>query len=144
MGGGVGMLVAAGIPERVAGLIVIDTYPHPEMTEGSRRIAAWISSCAESGTWFDPAIARQFRDMLEAGSERRLDLWPMWEAIECPALVVRGGHSDVLTANGAAEMIARQPRAELVTVPGVSHPIPFQKPRDLAALFRAFAEGPVS
>ena len=39
MGGGVAIIAAAALPSRVAGLVVIDSYPHPKMTAGSRRIA---------------------------------------------------------------------------------------------------------
>ena len=96
--------------ERVRSVAVIDTYPDPEMTAGSRRIAGWVSGYASGGAWFDPAIARHFREQLDVGSAARLDLWPMWDAIESPALVVRGAESDVLPAELAAEMVARRHR----------------------------------
>ncbi len=133
MGGGIAIMAAAALPDRVSGVVVVDTYPHPEMTPGSRRIASWISSYAATGAWFDPAIARHFREQLATGREARLDLWPLWEAIECRTLVVRGGLSDVLPATIAQEMVARQPLARLVTIPGVAHRIPYAKPRELAA-----------
>jgi len=138
MGGGVAMLVAAALPERVSSAIVIDTYPGPEMTVGSRRIAGWVSRYADHGAWFDPVIARHFRDQLEAGDARRLDLWPLWDALSCPVLLVRGALSDVLPAATADEMLSRQPRAELATVAGVSHPVPFTRPAELAASMSAF------
>ena len=142
MGGGVAILVAAALPERISRVTAIDTYPDPEMTPGSRRIAGWVARYAESGAWFDPAIARHFREQLEAGSAARLDLWPMWDALEVPALVVRGAQSDVLPAHVADEMVARQPRSRLVTIAGVSHPIPFVRPRQLAESLMEFAALP--
>jgi hypothetical protein len=42
-------------------------------------------------------------------------------------------------------MIERQPRARLATIDGVSHPIPFRRPRELAEVlcdFLAGAEAP--
>ncbi len=138
MGGGVAIIVAAALPERVSGVVVVDTYPHPEMTPGSRRIAGWVSRYAGGGTRFDPAIARHFRDQLAAGGAARLDLWPMWESLECPALIVRGEDSDVLPAEVATEMLHRQPSARLVTVAGVAHGVPYTRPQELAAAILAF------
>ncbi len=139
MGGGIAMLAAACLPERVSGLVVVDSYPSPEMTPGSRRIAGWVSSY-NGGSRFDPAIARHFRDQLQTGRESRLDLWPMWEAISCPALLVRGERSDVLPVAMAEEMIARQPLARLLTIPDVGHPIPLMRPAELAEAIAEFVD----
>jgi pimeloyl-ACP methyl ester carboxylesterase len=138
MGGGVAIILAAALPERISGVVVVDTYPQPEMTAGSRRIASWVSRYAGGGTRFDPAIARHFRDQLEAGDAARLDLWPMWESIECPALIVRGESSDVLPHEVATEMLRRQPAARLVTVAGVAHGVPYARPQELAAAILSF------
>jgi len=40
MGGSVAILTAGALTERVERLVVVDSYPAPEMTSGSRRIAA--------------------------------------------------------------------------------------------------------
>jgi pimeloyl-ACP methyl ester carboxylesterase len=67
---------------------------------------------------YDPAIAvaynaqRPFKD---------LELWPLWDAIRCPTLVLRGEHSDVLPRQVAAAMTQRGPRAELVELAGIGH-----------------------
>ena len=140
MGAGIAMIAAACIPERVAGVVVIDSYPSPEMTPGSRRIASWVSTY-QGGARFDPAIARHFREQLQAGREARLDLWPMWEAISCPVVLIRGEQSDVLPAPLADEMIRRQPLAKLVTMAGVGHPIPLLRPRELADAISGFVDG---
>lgn len=50
-----------------------------------------------------------------------IDLWPVWDAIRCPTLVLRGGASGLLLAETAAEMMRRGPPAELVTFDGVGH-----------------------
>jgi pimeloyl-ACP methyl ester carboxylesterase len=145
MGGAVATMYAAAKPERTAGLVVVDAYPAPEMSPGSRRIAELVAALyagdgADSLAGFDPAIARRMREDLEAGETRRLDLWPFWETVQAPALVVRGSLSDVLTADLAAEMLRRQPRATLLTVPGVGHQIPSLRPRHLAAAILALVE----
>jgi pimeloyl-ACP methyl ester carboxylesterase len=43
--------------------------------------------------------------------------------ITSPTLVLRGSVSEVLTAATAEEMTRRGPKAELVTVGGVTHPL---------------------
>ena len=156
MGGGVAILTAAALPERVAGLAVIDAYPAAEMTAGSRRIAEAVASFAAVDAsahpfaaalgWrerpgFDPAIAQRFADDLANGQEARLDLWPFWRALVCPTLLVRGEESDVLPEPLAAAMLACQPLARLATVAGVAHELPFRAPERLAALLTEFADG---
>jgi pimeloyl-ACP methyl ester carboxylesterase len=141
MGGSVAILVAGALPERVARLIVVDAYPAPAMSPGSRAIAEAVAALAMcDGLGFDPAIARRIAEELASGEACRLDLWPFWEALRCPTLLVRGAWSDVLPAPLAAEMLARQPRARLATVPGVGHQIPFQRPRELAELIEDFLD----
>ena len=66
---------------------------------------------------YDPAIAIPFR----RSAGRDLDLWPLWDRITCPVLVLRGERSDLLRAETAAEMAARGPRAEVVEIRGCGH-----------------------
>ena len=66
---------------------------------------------------YDPAIAAPFRE----AELKDVDLWPVWEAIEIPVLVLRGADSDLLLAETAAEMAARGPRVEVVEIPGCGH-----------------------
>ncbi|MHB8575507.1 MAG: alpha/beta fold hydrolase [Dehalococcoidia bacterium] len=136
MGGAVATMYAATRSERTAGLVIVDAYPAPELSTGSRRVAETLAALYRGGALpgsFDPAIARRMAADLDAGEARRLDLWPLWETISVPALIVRGALSDVLTAQTAQEMLSRQPTSRLVTIPGVGHQIPSQRPRELAA-----------
>jgi pimeloyl-ACP methyl ester carboxylesterase len=71
------------------------------------------------GRWglaYDPGIAVPFR-----ASAAPPDLWPMWEAIRCPTLVLRGRDSDLLSAATAARMAASGPKPEVVEFEGVGH-----------------------
>jgi pimeloyl-ACP methyl ester carboxylesterase len=71
------------------------------------------------GTWglgYDPAIAVPFR-----AQPAPVNLWPLWDAIRCPTLVLRGEHSDLLSHETAQEMAARGPHARVVEVAGVGH-----------------------
>jgi pimeloyl-ACP methyl ester carboxylesterase len=144
MGGAVATMTAACRPDLVRALAVIDAYPAPDLSPGSRRIAERIAAGYQDGmaAFFggcDPAIARRMRDDLAAGEARRLDLWPLWEALSVPTLLLRGGDSDVLTAAMAAEMTARQPRARLLELPHTGHAIPAQRPAALARALRELA-----
>jgi len=90
--------------------------------------AQWRSLTASSiragadGHWemvYDPAIGEPFRHALAFAQP--IDLWPLYDAIRCPTLVVRGAESDLLTADTFAEMGRRGPCARLAEIPGVGH-----------------------
>ncbi|MGD9892720.1 MAG: alpha/beta fold hydrolase [Dehalococcoidia bacterium] len=140
MGGGVAILCGGALPDRVARLVVVDAYPDPIMSPGSRQIAEFIAAyrSAERRPPFDPAIARSMAEQLSGDDPRRLDLWPFWEAGEQPALLVRGARSTVLTEAMAAEMVRRRPSSRLTTIPHVAHPILAQRPAELAAAIESF------
>ena len=76
---------------------------------------------------FDPAIITHMRGGgvagVEFGSEflYGVDLWPTYDAIRCPALVLRGAESTLLQKSTAAEMRRRGPKAEVVEFEGIGH-----------------------
>ena len=55
------------------------------------------------------------------GDGQDVSLWPIYDAIRCPTLVVRGAKSDLLTAETGRQMTERGPRARLVEIPEVGH-----------------------
>lgn len=57
----------------------------------------------------------------EAYSTGEQILWNAYETLDCPVLIMRGAESDLLSEATANEMLARHPRASLVTIPGVGH-----------------------
>ncbi len=67
---------------------------------------------------YDPRIAEPFR---AAMPENDLELWPLYDAIRCPTLVLRGAHSDLLTRATCDEMAARGPKARIAEIPGIGH-----------------------
>ncbi|MCP9223735.1 alpha/beta hydrolase [Erythrobacter sp. LQ02-29] len=70
---------------------------------------------------YDMAIAEPFRDTNEAEGDQP-DLWPAFDALgDIPLLLVRGGLSNLLSADTAAAMARRNPRLDVVTVPDVGH-----------------------
>lgn len=85
-----------------------------------RHLAETSSRVCEDGTValaYDPAIAQAFAD--DAAAD--VDLWSHWDAVACPTLVVRGGESDLLLAETAAEMTRRGPKARIHEMPGIGH-----------------------
>jgi pimeloyl-ACP methyl ester carboxylesterase len=72
------------------------------------------------GRWrlkFDPGIAVPFRATAGQGG----DLWPLWDAISCPTLLLRGANSDLLSSATAAAMQTRGPRPSMVEFADVGH-----------------------
>lgn len=65
---------------------------------------------------YDPAIVRQFVDHPDD-----YRLWPAWEALAVPTLVLRGTESDLLPAQLATAMAERNPRARFLDVSGCGH-----------------------
>ena len=71
-----------------------------------RHLAAHSAVPAEQGKLklhYDPAIAIPFTK----AEPQDVNLWPVWENIRCPVLVVRGASSDLLLPETAAEMTKR-------------------------------------
>ncbi|HCK82711.1 MAG TPA: alpha/beta hydrolase [Candidatus Competibacteraceae bacterium] len=68
-------------------------------------------------TDYDPGIADIFKTM----ELKDIDLWPVWDAIRCPTLVLRGAQSDVLDHADAVAMTERGPKATLIEFPGMGH-----------------------
>ena len=77
---------------------------------------------------YDPAIGDPFRQELSSGD---VNLWPIYDAIRCPTLVVRGADSAVLTSQTLQEMAARGPRPQTAEVPGVGHAPMFLDPEQI-------------
>jgi pimeloyl-ACP methyl ester carboxylesterase len=84
---------------------------------------------------YDPAIGVPFRALSpEAVAASEQILWHLYDAITCPALLVRGMQSDLLSLDAAAEMSARGPRPRLFSVPGVGHAPMFFDPLQIEAV----------
>jgi pimeloyl-ACP methyl ester carboxylesterase len=73
------------------------------------------------GRWriaYDPGIAVPFRNAANAAPP---NLWPLWDAIRCPTLVLHGALSDLLTAATAKEMTERGPKPNVIDFADVGH-----------------------
>ena len=61
------------------------------------------------------------------------ELWRMYNSVQCPILILRGEHSDILSRETAEKMAALDD-ARLVEVPGAAHPPVLTEPESVAAL----------
>jgi pimeloyl-ACP methyl ester carboxylesterase len=66
---------------------------------------------------YDPDIVEPLKEMQRAD----FHIWPLWDRIRCPVLVLRGKESDVLLESTVEEMKRRGPRIEVVEIDGVGH-----------------------
>jgi pimeloyl-ACP methyl ester carboxylesterase len=97
--------------------------------ELSRTTARQLSD----GSWrlkYDPGIAAPFR----ASGSPPSDLWPLWDAIRCPTLVLRGAQSDLLSSATAAAMRSRGPRPDLIEFAGIGHAPMLLSPEQITPL----------
>src|SRR5437879_7515709 len=85
---------------------------------------------------YDPRIAATF-----AVPERDLELWPIYDAVRCPTLVLRGELSDLLSPETAAQMTRRGPHARLIEVAEVGHAPTLMHPDQIAIVRDFLLEG---
>ena len=79
---------------------------------------------------YDPGVGAVFRDQ----EIMDVDLWPIWDAVRCPVLLLRGAESDILPAEVAREMTERGPRATLIEFPGIGHAPPLMTDGQIAPI----------
>jgi pimeloyl-ACP methyl ester carboxylesterase len=99
----------------------------------------------KDGKWikhYDLRMAQPFAMQNEAALRAsEALLWSSYESIRVPVLVVRGERSDLLSADTAARMLARNPRAELHVVPGVGHAPTFMSDEQIEPVERFLVRG---
>lgn len=83
------------------------------------------------GLAFDP------KDMNASQQELNGDHWNDWISSDCPALLVRGSRSTVLSAEHAKDMAARRPHTRLVELPA-GHTVHETVPDEFAAAVDEF------
>jgi pimeloyl-ACP methyl ester carboxylesterase len=66
-----------------------------------------------------------------------MEIWPLYDAIRCPTLVIRGANSDLLAKKTVQEMAQRGPKAKVVEIPNVGH-APTLMHADQIAIVRDF------
>ena len=81
---------------------------------------------------YDPGIAQAFKSKpLED-----LDLWPVWNNIEQPTLIIRGENSDLLERPTAKRMTETHIKSELLKIPNTAHSPALMNNTDINAVER--------
>jgi pimeloyl-ACP methyl ester carboxylesterase len=135
-----------GKAPRFAALTDVEAYlrvvaaPFGPLTDAQWRHLAEHGAVRDGASWrlaYDPAIASAF----QAGPIVDVDLWPVWERVACPVLLIRGADSDLLTAETAAEMERRGgARLSSVAIAGCGHAPALMAPDQIAAVAAFLAE----
>ncbi len=81
---------------------------------------------------YDPGIAFTFTQ-----AQADVSLWPVWDCIRSPVLLLRGAQSDLLLRETALEMQRRGPDTTLVEFPGIGH-APVLMDEDQVSVVRDF------
>jgi pimeloyl-ACP methyl ester carboxylesterase len=69
------------------------------------------------GFAYDPRIGDPYKQK----NLPDVDLWPFWDRVVCPTLVLRGAESNVLARDVAEAMTERGPKPKLVEFAGIGH-----------------------
>ena len=80
---------------------------------------------------YDPGLGDVFR---AAPILEDIDLWPVYEAVRCPTLALRGADSDLLEAATLGAMAVRGPCARTVEFTGVGHAPMLMDPAQIAVV----------
>jgi pimeloyl-ACP methyl ester carboxylesterase len=99
-----------------------------------RHLAEHSASRREDGM-FRLSYDQRLAEPMKRGPIEDVDLWPVWDQIRCPVLVLRGTKSNLLLAATAAEMTRRGPGAEIVEIDGTGH-APALMAKDQIAIVR--------
>jgi pimeloyl-ACP methyl ester carboxylesterase len=67
-------------------------------------------------------------------------MWPLFDAIKAPILVIRGAESETLLASTVAKMVSRGSGIRAVEIPGVGHTPWLSEPEALQALSQFCAD----
>jgi pimeloyl-ACP methyl ester carboxylesterase len=115
-------------PEEAEAYIRIIAAPFGQLTDAQwRHLTAHVIKSGPIGRFqlrYDPGIAAPFATAAAAASQgegKDIELWPLYDAIRCPTLVIRGEHSDLLSRESVKQMCARGPKASSVEIPDVGH-----------------------
>ena len=84
---------------------------------------------------YDPVIRDQVRSNTRPPPP---NIWPAWESITCPQLVLRGAETDTLARSTAERMTANRPNAKLAEIPRAGHMTFEDNPADFIKALRAW------
>jgi pimeloyl-ACP methyl ester carboxylesterase len=71
---------------------------------------------------YDPAIGVPLRAFTQEQAEAgEATMWQVYDAIQCPTLLVHGAESELLPLSAVMQMQQRGPRAQVASIAGVGH-----------------------
>ncbi len=119
-------------------LICAGFGPHtPEQWDALNRAHLQQNAQGRWVTRYDPSIAVPFKAVTpEMAAAGETQLWQAWDRISAQTLLVRGAQSDLVTAQTAAEMSRRGPKATTVAFDGVGHAPTLIAPEQLEVVGR--------
>jgi len=166
MGGYVALAFLRKYPQQVQALLLADTRPQSDTTEGRQAreemalLAAEKGSAAVAAVMLPrllgktalegrPDLATRVRGVIEStspaavaaasrGMACRPDSTGMLASIGCPVLVVTGEEDILTTPQAAAEWAARIPGAQTVTIASAGHLSALEQPEAFNQAMRAF------
>lgn len=110
-------------PEEAEAYVRVIAEPFGQLTDGQwRHLTQHVIKSGPAGRFqlrYDPGIAVPFATA--AGEGQDIEFWPIYDAIQCPTLVIRGERSDLLSRETVAAMTARGPRARSAEISAVGH-----------------------
>jgi pimeloyl-ACP methyl ester carboxylesterase len=89
---------------------------------------------------YDPAIVAP---LSSPDDVKDIDLWEVWEKVQCPTLILRGAESDILTRETAQRMREGKSGVTLVELSGIGHAPSLMEPDQIAPVVRWLRETPV-
>ena len=108
----------------------------PHSDEQWHKLAGDVLRQQKDGQWirhYDPALGLAFSSFTEeSAAQSETALWAIYDAIQCPVLLVRGSESDLLSRETADLMTQRGPRAALTELAGIGHAPTFMQPEQIA------------
>ncbi len=105
-------------------------YDHDDWLDAARRLCREEDGAIRFD--YDMAIREPFD---AAGPTPQIDMWPLFRKLaERPLLLIRGGESDLVSADGLARMHAEAPAASAVEVLGVGHAPDLDEPAAMTAV----------
>jgi esterase len=162
VGGRLGMIMAAGHPQDVKGLVLVDIAPpDPIQRPYAQQTIGPFKGSAEAAAYLRqryPRFTQYYVDnRLRYGFTQRpdgslvakptgneymrdmsTDLWPYVEKIRAPTLLILGSESALVTPEKRERMSKMIPGFESVTVQGATHMVPQDKPYEFEEAVRGF------
>lgn len=131
-----------GMPEYFGNLDEAVTYFQPyyrahDTASLARRLEGYLKS---TGCGWTPKFDKALRDRIRKRprQEEAPDLWEALRQVSCPALLVRGGNSRILSEKMAERMRAVNERLRYAVVADSGHNVPGERPEALAEVLCRF------